>query len=143
MPKSGAHIEREKTPADQQTRGVKIFRLQLNHPGIRQVFFSSFLVPNKMSTNQPKSVKSPVKSCYQRLGYFFGEPLESFDHLLQVTASTSTNSDKIKPSDLDIIRHFIYLKDQNKTSTIQYVTGLLTDNLIEFWATHHSSKELR
>ena len=93
----------------------------------------------------PKAKRSP-KTRHESLGYFFGQPLESFENLLQsehaehAQPSTSTLQSKIKPTDLDIIRHWMYLEDQNKANSN---IGVVTDNLMHFYIKHHPSVGLR
>ena len=105
--------------------------------------------PTATSETPPK-VKSPLKTRQESLGYFFGQALESFDKLLQLQSPTSTasaNEINVKPRDLDIIRHWMYQEDQNRTSKrnsdSSAVIGIVTDNLIEFYTKYHPSVELR
>ena len=72
------------------------------------------------------------------LTYFFGQPLESFEKLLEVQPSSSTNQSHVKPTDQDIIRHWMYLEDQKNLNSVKTVT----DNLIEFYGKYHPSMEL-
>ena len=92
--------------------------------------------PTATSETPPK-VKSPLKTRQESLGYFFGQALESFDKLPA----------NVKPRDLDIIRHWMYQEDQNRTSKrnsdSSAVIGIVTDNLIEFYTKYHPSVELR
>ena len=102
----------------------------------------------------PKAKKSPPKTRYELLGYFFGQPLESFENLLQVqpnanpstSASASPNQSRIQPTDLDIIRHWMYHEDQHRTtkrhSDVNTI-GIVTDSLIDFYTKYHPSVELR
>ena len=97
------------------------------------------------NVESPKA-KSPFKTRFQTLGYFFGQPLKSFDELLQVQPSTSANQNIIKPTDLDIIRHWMYQEDQSRTTRSHNnvnTIGIVTDNLVEFYRKYHSSVELR
>ena len=102
--------------------------------------------PTATSETPPK-VKSPLKTRQESLGYFFGQAIESFDKLLLLQSSTSTASANVKPRDLDIIRHWMYQEDQNRTSKrnsdSSAVIGIVTDNLIEFYTKYHPSVELR
>ena len=53
------------------------------------------------STESPSKAKnkySPLKKRHEVLGYIFGQPLESFEKLLEVQPAA-------QPTDLDIIRH--------------------------------------
>ena len=102
-------------------------------------------------TKSPAKAKSPLKSRQEILGYFYGQPLESFDNLLEVqsqpsSSTSSANHFKIKPTNLDIIRHWMFLEDQNKnrtTRTISNSVNDVTDNLIQFYTKYHPSVELR
>ena len=86
-----------------------------------------------------KSKYSPYKKRHEVLGYMFGQPLESFEKLLEVQPSTSaTTTNQIKPTDLDIIRHWMYL-DKSDGNLI----GIVTDNLMDFYSKHHPFEELR
>ena len=86
-----------------------------------------------MSEAQIATENSPKKN---PLSYFFGEPLESFDKLLE---GIPTDQSNVKPTDLDIIRHWMYLEDQK--SDLNSVKTV-TDNLIEFYRKYHPSVEL-
>ena len=77
------------------------------------------------TTENPPKAKSPVKKRHEAIVYAFGQPLESFE-----TAN--------KPTDLDIIRHWMYLEGQKKNSV-----NVVTDNLIAFYQKHYPSVELR
>ena len=96
-----------------------------------------------MSEAQTTTEISPKKS---PLTYFFGQPLESFDKLLEVQSmpSTSANQTNVKPTDFDIIRHWMYLEDQNRKlkSNLNSV-DTLTNNLVAFYTKYHPSVELR
>ena len=102
-------------------------------------------------TKSPAKAKSPLKSRQEILGYFYGQPLESFDNLLEVqsqpsSSTSSANQSKIKPTNLDIIRHWMFLEDQNKnrtTRTISNSVNDVTDNLMQFYSKYHPSVELR
>ena len=92
-----------------------------------------------------KAKKSPFKTRYESLGYFFGQPLESFDNLLPVQPSTSAIA-TAKPTDLDVIRHWMYQEDQSRTTRSHNsvnTIGIVTDNLVEFYRKYHTSVELR
>ena len=58
---------------------------------------------------------------------------------IQPSTSTSANQSKVKPTDLDIIRHWIYLEDQNRMSNS---VNIVTDNLVEFYTKNHPFVEL-
>ena len=92
-----------------------------------------------------KAKKSPFKTRYESLGYFFGLPLESFENLLPVQPSNSAIPPP-KPTDLDIIRHWIYHEDQIRItrshSNVNNI-GIVTANLIEFYTKYHPLVELR
>ena len=88
--------------------------------------------------------KSPFKTRYEAIGWFFGKPLEDFNHLLPVqpvdsraqspkpSSSASRKSpdkdkpsslmevtmdmDKILPTDLDIVCNWIFECDRTRTS---------------------------
>ena len=108
--------------------------------------------PTSTETPPPKAKKSPPKTRHELLGYFFGQPLESFEKLLQIqptaqpSTSASVNQNKIQPTDLDIIRHWMYHEDQNRTtkrhSDVNTI-GIVTDSLIDFYTKYHPSVELR
>ena len=95
-----------------------------------------------------ETTKSPFKTRHESLGYFFGQPLESFENLLQIQPSTSTSAanQSKKPTDLEIIRQWIYVEDQNRNtrshSDVNSIT-IVTNNLIEFYTKYHPSIELR
>ena len=100
----------------------------------------------------PKARRSPLKTRHESLGYFFGQPLESFENLLLVQPSTSATAaaaadqNKIKPTNLDIIQHWIYHEDRNRTTKSHSdvnTIGIVTDNLVEFYTKYHPSVELR
>ena len=104
--------------------------------------------PNATAQTPPApKIKSPLKKRHEALGFFFGQPLESFEKLLEVQPSTSTatTSTEIKPTNLDIIRHWMYLEGQNRTSMSHSdsMIGNVTDNLMEFYSKHYSSVDLR
>ena len=105
--------------------------------------------------------KSPFKTRYEAIGWFFGKPLEDFNHLLPVKSPTTEqpkpstssspdlsafNTDKILPTDLDIINHWIFQCDRTRTSKAfpeaNEVIWKVTDNLRNFWQ-NHTSVELR
>ena len=48
-------------------------------------------------TETPK-VKSPLKKRHEAIKFFFGQPLESFENLLNIQPSTSDDQSKIKPT---------------------------------------------
>ena len=106
-----------------------------------------------MSEESPSPVpKSPFKTRFEVLGYFFGSPLESFDNLLPVPTSTTSvknplvfDNGKPKPTDFQILKHWINIYDKTRTS-IRFpesnsVIWRVADNLIEFWR-KNSSEEL-
>ena len=82
--------------------------------------------------------RSPFKTRHESLGYFFGQPLDSFENLLQPSEntqpSTSAAVQSKKPTDLEIIRQWIYVEDQNRTtrshSDVNSITRLLNANII-------------
>ena len=98
--------------------------------------------------------KSPFKTRYEAIGWFFGKPLEDFNFLLPVkppdTPSTSTNfasdMDKILPSDLDVVCNWIFECDRVRTNRAfpeaNSVLYQVADNLIQFWK-ENTSVELR
>ena len=79
------------------------------------------------TTETPSKIKSPVKKRHEAIVYAFGQPLESFE-----------TANKVKPTDLDIIRHWMYLEGQKKNSL-----NIVTDNLIAFYQKHYPLVELR
>ena len=106
--------------------------------------------------------KSPFKTRYEVLGWIFGKPLEDFNCLLPVKPVDSPQSstgkstefrpsaldlDKTLPTDLDIVRHWMFECDKTRTSRAfpesQSVIGQVTDNLMKFWKDNNSSVELR
>ena len=94
-------------------------------------------------TETPKVKKSPLKKRHEAIKYFFGQPLESFENLLNIQPSTSTNQSKIKPTDLDIIRHWMYLEDRKTTSnSTSNSVNVVAKDLVEFYMKYHSSVEL-
>ena len=95
--------------------------------------------PPTTTENPSKDKKSPLKTRHESLGYFFGQPLESFENLLQASSTP------IKPTDQDIIRHWIYLEDKNRSSLSHSgsVIGNVTDNLIDFYTKYHPLVDLR
>ena len=86
--------------------------------------------------------KSKRKKRHEVIGYFFGQPLESFGNILEAQPSTSTaaTQNHIKPTDLNIVQHWMYLEGQKKPSNS---VNEVTDNLIEFYTKYHTSVELR
>ena len=56
-----------------------------------------------MSSMPQKSPKSPTLSCHERFGWVFGDPLEKLPP-------------KKKPSECDIVRHWIFLYDKKSES---------------------------
>ena len=107
--------------------------------------------------------KSPFITRYEAIGFMFGQPLEDFNKLLPVKSqvekpSTTPDSlpskladlaldiDKILPTDLDIINHWIFEVDRTRTTKgfpeSQDVLYQVTDNLMKFW-TDHTAIELR
>ena len=117
-----------------------------------------------------KIMASPFKTRYEAIGYMFGKPLESFDHLLPVKKlvdsrpnspqpSTSRSPDKpsslmevaldmdkILPTDLDIVCNWIFECDRTRTSKAfpeaNSVIYQVADNLIQFWK-ENTAIELR
>ena len=104
--------------------------------------------------------KSPFKTRYEAIGWFFGKPLEDFNSLLpvkpldsQASASESPESplaldmDKTLPTDLDVVRHWMFECDRTRTSRAfpesQSVIGQVTDNLMKFWTDNNPSVTLR
>ena len=66
-------------------------------------------------------------------------------NLTSGVVSSTTASTDIKPTNLDIIRHWMYLEGLNRT-LINYsdsMIGTVTDNLMDFFSKYHSSVELR
>ena len=92
------------------------------------------------TTETPPKTKSPLKKRHEVIEYFFGQPLESFDKLLEVYPSTSANQSTIKPTDQNIIQHWMYLEGIKTTQTS---INIVTDDLIEFYSKYHPSVELR
>ena len=107
--------------------------------------------------------KSPFKTRYEVIGWMFGKPLEDFNSLLPVKPlvenpqpSSSTlpppdppsalDMDKILPTDLDIVCHWMFECDRTRTSRAfpeaNSVIWQVTDNLMKFWS-DNSSIELR
>ena len=124
-----------------------------------------------MSSHQAKAsakAKSPFKTRYEAIGYMFGKPLESFNHLLPVNSSQPTSPkpsssksppdkssslmeialdmDKILPTDLDVICNWMFECDRTRTSKgfpeADSVLWQVTDNLMKFWK-DNTSMELR
>ena len=104
--------------------------------------------------------KSLFKTRYEAIGWIFGKPLEDFNSLLpvkpldsQASASKSPESpplaldmDKTLPTDMDIVRHWMFECDRTRTSRAfpesNSVIWQVTDNLMKFWK-DNSSVELR
>ena len=84
-----------------------------------------------MSETPPK-VKSPVKKHHEAIIYAFGQPLQSFE---------STSANQNKPTDMDIIRHWMYLEGQAQKPSNS--VNIVTDNLIHFYTKYHPLIELR
>ena len=141
---------------------------------LRTFFFFIFFL-KIMSSLQAKAsakAKSPFKTRYEAIGYMFGKPLESFNHLLPVKIpvdpsqpqsprpsssksppdkpsslmEVALDMDKILPTDLDVICNWIFECDRTRTSRAfpeaNSVIHQVTDNLIQFWK-DNSSIELR
>ena len=90
----------------------------------------------------PPKTKSPPKKRHEAIRFFFGQPLESFENLLIQPSSSSTssaNQSPIKPTDFDIIRHWMHVEGQNTSNSV----NIVTDNLIAFYEKYHPSVELR
>ena len=99
--------------------------------------------------------KSPFKTRFESLGYFFGSSLESFDDLLSSPSSPSSSASvnnstlfdngKVIPTDFHVLKHWINVYDKTRTSKrfseANLVIWIVTDNLIEYWG-KNSSKEL-
>jgi len=81
------------------------------------------------TTETPSKIKSPVKKHHEAIVYAFGQPLESFEN-------KSANQ---KPTDLDIIRHWMYLEGQKTSNSV----NIVTDNLVAFYTKYYPSIELR
>ena len=92
-------------------------------------------------TETPPKTKSPPKKRHESIRFFFGQPLESFENLLiQSSSSTSSaNQSPIKPTDFDIIRHWMHVEGQKTSNSV----NIVTDNLIAFYEKYHPSVELR
>ena len=102
--------------------------------------------------------KSPFKTRYEVIGWMFGKPLEDFNCLLPVKPVDSPNPstlqpdpsaldmDKILPTDLDVVRNWMFECDRTRTSRAfpesNSVIWQVTDNLMKFWR-DNSSVELR
>ena len=109
--------------------------------------------------------KSPFITRYEAIGFMFGQPLDDFNKLLPVKsqvekpstskspdslpsklADLALDMDKILPTDLDIINHWIFEVDRTRTTKgfpeSQDVLYQVTDNLMKFW-TDHTAIELR
>ena len=105
------------------------------------------------------------KTRYEAIGYMFGKPLESFNHLLPLESRTPQPStsrsldnkpsslmevaldmDKILPTDLDIVCNWIFECDRTRTSKdfpeANSVIYQVADNLIQFWK-ENTAIELR
>ena len=121
---------------------------------------------------QPKS-RPQFKSRYEAIGYMFGKPLESFNHLLPVKIpvdpsqpqsprpsssksppdkpsslmEVALDMDKILPTDLDVVRNWMFECDRTRTTRAfpesNSVIWQVTDNLMKFWKDHNSTVELR
>ena len=96
--------------------------------------------------------KSPFKTRYEVLGWMFGKPLEDFNCLLPVKPVDSPqpsalDMDKTLPTDLDVVRHWMFECDKTRTSRAfpesQSVIGQVTDNLMKFWKDNNPSVKLR
>lgn len=111
--------------------------------------------------SQVKIPKSPFKPRYEAIGWMFGNPLADFNNLLPVkepgpsTSKSQTPSslsevamdmDKILPSNLDVINHWIFVCDKTRTSKAfpeaNEVVWKVTENLRKFWQ-NYTSIELR
>ena len=96
----------------------------------------------------PKS-PSPFKTRYEVIGWMFGKPLEDFNSLLPVkppVENPQPEPDKTLPTDLDVVRHWMFECDRTRTSRAfpeaNSVIWQVTDNLMKFWK-DNSSVELR
>ena len=95
--------------------------------------------------------KSPFKTRYEVIGWMFGKPLEDFNSLLPVKPLEEqpqpTTPDKILPTNLDVVRHWMFECDRTRTSRAfpesQSVIGQVTDDLIKFWKDNNPSVQLR
>ena len=106
--------------------------------------------------------KSPFKTRYEVIGWMFGKPLEDFNSLLPVKPLvenpqpsssktpppdlSSLDMDKILPTDLDVVRNWMFECDRTRTSRAfpesNSVIWQVTDNLMKFWK-DNTSVELR
>ena len=110
--------------------------------------------------SQLKTPKSPpFKTRYEVIGWMFGKPLEDFNSLLPVKPLVENpqpsssklppplDMDKILPTNLDIVCHWMFECDRTRTSKAfpeaNSVIWQVTDNLIKFWKDNNSTIELR
>ena len=90
-----------------------------------------------------EQVKSPFKSPVKSIGWLFGDPLENFDNLWPIPASSTDKS--FCPTKQNVIQHWMFCVDKNRDSyqsnkneTIYEVV----DNLMAFWS-NKASIQLR
>ena len=121
-----------------------------------------------MLPSHPSKAKTrpQFKTRYEAIGYMFGKPLESFNHLLPLESQTvspqsstskppdkpsslmkvALDMDKILPTYLDIVCNWIFECDRTRTSKAfpeaNSVIYQVADNLIQFWK-ENTAIELR
>ena len=94
---------------------------------------------SSMNQKSQRSPKSPTLSCQERFGWVFGDPLEKLPQ-------------KKKPSESDIVRHWMFLYDKKSGSLSHYKVSMQAKNsivsdvaksLIEHWKIQGFGVEIR
>ena len=91
-----------------------------------------------------EDVKSPFKSPVKSIGWLFGDPLESFDNLWPISASSSTDK-SFCPTKQNVIQHWMFCVDKNRDSYQSNKNATIyevVDNLMAFWS-NKTSIQLR
>ena len=94
-----------------------------------------------------EAVKSPFKSPVKSIGWLFGDPLENFENLWPIPASSSSSTDKsFCPTKQNVIQHWMFCVNKNRDSYQSNKNGIIyevVDNLMAFWSTNNTSVQLR
>ena len=91
-----------------------------------------------------EAVKSPFKSPVKSIGWLFGDPLENFENLWPIPASSSTDK-SFCPTKQNVIQHWMFCVDKNRDSYLSNKNAIIyevVDNLMAFWS-NKTSIQLR
>ena len=85
------------------------------------------------------TVKRPFKSKSEVLGWLFGNPIDSFDSLIPVTAAPALDY-SFCPTQKNVVQHWMACMDKTRNSyhspDKNVIIGEVVDNLITFWNNH-------